>query len=189
MEFFILLFFIICCILLIINILKKHKYLEIDKEIIEKNKILFNNKEILEKEIKFLNETKENKQIDLDRLNNIIQNMNAAARESFAEYCDSLDQEYKNIEKEHDDAIDSLRYAYDQLQDILIYKTKKQQEELDKISATRAAAMEAQLKEEEIKNKKSFYCPQISEDELKDAKTLKDIEYKLNNPRILRMLI
>ena len=49
--------------------------------------------------------------------------------------------------------------------------------------------MNAQLKEQEIKNKKAFYCPQVPEADLKDAKVLRDIEYKLNNPRILRMLI
>ena len=66
---------------------------------------------------------------------------------------------------------------------------KNIKQELDKITKMRAAAMEAQLKEEEIKNKQSFYCPQIPRDELKDAKILRDIEYKLNNPRVLRMLI
>ena len=92
-------------------------------------------------------------------------------------------------EREYDDAIDSLRLSYDNLQDILMLKIKKVQQDLNKISSTRAAAMEAQLKEEEIKNKQAFYCPQVPEDELKDARTLRDIEYKLNNPRVLRMLI
>ena len=61
--------------------------------------------------------------------------------------------------------------------------------DLEKITATRKAALEAKLKEEEIKNKQAFYCPQVPANELKDVKILQDIEYKLNNPRILRMLI
>lgn len=54
---------------------------------------------------------------------------------------------------------------------------------------TKESAIKAKLKEEEIKNKKEFYCPQVSKNDLKDIKILKDIEYKLNNPRVLRMLI
>ena len=115
--------------------------------------------------------------------------MNAAARSAFSEYQESLSIEYENAEKEHDHAIDALRHAYDELQDILINRTKIERAELDKISATRAAAMEAQLKEQAIKDKLSFYCPQVPEEDLNDAKILRDIEYKLNNPRVLRTLI
>ena len=68
-------------------------------------------------------------------------------------------------------------------------ETDKIKKDLEKISSTRAAAMNAQLKEQEIKNKQAFYCPQVPESDLKDAKVLHDIEDKLNNPRILRMLI
>lgn len=189
-------FLIISIILLIISIIKKHKFLEIDNNTIEKNKkikeendkLYKDNENLLEKQ-KLINVIYNEKQEDLKKVENIIENMNAAAHEAFVQYQESLDQEYKNIEKEHDHAIDGLRIAYDNLQDILMFKIKQTQADLDKITATRAAAMEAQLKEQEIKNKLSFYCPQVPEDELKDAKTLRDIEYKLNNPRVLRMLI
>lgn len=49
--------------------------------------------------------------------------------------------------------------------------------------------MEAQLKEQEIKAQKEYYSINISALELNDVKILRDIEYKLNNPRVLRMLI
>ena len=187
---------IIITILLFILLFKEHKYIQIDKETIEKNKKI---QEESEKRQLFL-KTMEEKQALADstlgetqkRINEatkIIGNMNAAAHEAFDQYCESLDQEYQNAEQEHDDAIDALRHSYDTLQDILMLKIKKTQEELDKISSTRAAALEAQLKEQEIKDKLSFYCPQVPEEDLKDAHTLRDIEYKLNNPRILRMLI
>jgi hypothetical protein len=53
----------------------------------------------------------------------------------------------------------------------------------------RTSALEAQLREKEIKEQKEFYSLKIPENDLKDAKILRDIEYKLSNPRVLRMLI
>lgn len=188
-DIFIITFLIICCILLVINIIRKHKFLEIDNEIIEKNKKLEIEKAIKSKELEGIEHDLEVKKLALKATEDLTKNINAAAHEAFTQYVDSLDQEYKNAEQEHDHAIDGLRIAYDNLQDLLMYKVKNIQKDLDKISATRAAAMEAQLKEQEIKNKQSFYCPQVPEADLKDAKTLRDIEYKLNNPRVLRMLI
>lgn len=188
-DIFIITFLIICCILLVINIIRKHKFLEIDNEIIEKNKKLEIEKAIKSKELEGIEHDLEVKKLALKATEDLTKNINAAAHEAFIQYVDSLDQEYKNAEQEHDHAIDGLRIAYDNLQDLLMYKVKNIQKDLDKISATRAAAMEAQLKEQEIKNKQSFYCPQVPEADLKDAKTLRDIEYKLNNPRVLRMLI
>lgn len=185
----VLFFFILCCILLTIFILKEHKYIEIDNKTKEENEKLKKQKESIINEIKILNEKKEEKSKGLDEVEKIISNMNAAAHEAFTQYQDTLDQEYQNTEREHDENVQKLKQSYDNLQDILMLKIKKTQNDLDKISATRAAALEAQLKEQEIKDKLSFYCPQVPEDELKDAKTLRDIEYKLNNPRVLRMLI
>lgn len=188
-EFIIILLFICSVILFIIGITKVKETNDFNNKIKEENEKLLKDKEDIIKEINFLNDKKEEKNKDLAEIEKITSNMNAAAHAAFSQYCDSLDAEYKNAEHEHDDAIDELRVAYDNLQDVLMLKTKKIQQDLDKITATRAAAMEAQLKEEEIKNRQSFYCPQVPEDELKDARTLKDIEYKLNNPRVLRMLI
>ena len=188
-NFITILFFITTCILFYLYIFKKHKIDNINKEIQQENEKLLKDKDNIINEIKFLNEKKDEKNNDLREIEKITSNVNAAAHDAFSQYCDALDQEYRNIEKEHDDAIDGLRIAYDNLQDVLMYKIKQGQAELDKISSTRAAAMEAQLKEQEIKDKQSFYCPQVPEADLKDAKTLRDIEYKLNNPRVLRMLI
>lgn len=189
MPIIIILLFIISIIFLIIAYNKETKTNEINKQIEQENQKLLKDKESIINEIKFLNDKKEEKNEDLKKLESITLNMNAAAHEAFTQYCDSLESEYRDTEREHDDAIDSLRISYDYLQDTLMDRIKNTQKELDKISATRAAALEAQLKEQEIKDKKSFYCPQVPEIELKDAKTLRDIEYKLNNPRVLRMLI
>ena len=61
--------------------------------------------------------------------------------------------------------------------------------ELEKIRATKAAAMEAQLREEEIKNQATFYTLQIKEEDKRDIVYLQSIEYNLREPRPLRMLI
>ncbi len=115
--------------------------------------------------------------------------MSAAARAAFSQYCDSLNQEYINNEQEYDKAIEVLQNSYEKIQDQILNNIEQARQALEKISATRAAALEAQLKEQQVKEAKTFYCPQVPEADLKDAKTLRDIEYKLNNPRVLRMLI
>ena len=61
--------------------------------------------------------------------------------------------------------------------------------ELEKIRATKAAAMEAQLREEEIKNQTTFYTLQLNEADRRDVAYLQSIEYNLREPRPLRMLI
>lgn len=188
-DILVIIFFIICITLQIIIILKKHKHIEIDKNILEKNENLKRESNILENEIKCLNKSKEEKNNELLQIEQITNNMNTAVQKAFTEYCDSLDKEYITTEKEYDEAINTLKQSYNELQNKLIAETAQVQKELDKISSTRAAAIQAQLKEQEIKNKQSFYCPQISDIDLKDVKVLRDIEYKLNNPRVLRMLI
>ena len=63
------------------------------------------------------------------------------------------------------------------------------QEDLDKIKATRTAAIQALTREKEIEQKLSFYCLQVSDIDLKDISVLESMKSKLNNPRILSMLI
>ena len=61
--------------------------------------------------------------------------------------------------------------------------------ELEKIRATKAATMEAQLREEEIKNQATFYTLQLNEADKRDVAYLQSIEYNLREARPLRMLI
>ena len=61
--------------------------------------------------------------------------------------------------------------------------------ELEKIRATKAATMEAQLREEEIKNQATFYTLQLNDADKRDVAYLQSIEYNLREPRPLRMLI
>lgn len=190
MPTFIIILLFLCSVIFFIYGYKKQKETDdYNNKIKEEKEKLLKDKESIINEINFLNNKKEETNKDLKEIETITRNINAAAHEAFTQYSESLDQEYTNTEQEYDAATANLKLSYDRLQDIYLLKIKNVQNDLDKITATRAAAMEAQLKEQEIKDKLSFYCPQVSADELKDAKILRDIEYKLNNPRVLRMLI
>jgi hypothetical protein len=63
------------------------------------------------------------------------------------------------------------------------------QEDLDKLRATRAAAIEAQRREREIENNLSFYCFNISDADKSDIAKLEALKPSLNKPRVLSMLI
>ena len=126
--------------------------------------------------------------------------LKAAARASFEQYCDTLDYEYQKAETEYDNLIALLQKTYDQQQDarqkIMVKEEMMYREdieiikrELEKIRATKAAAMEAQLREEEIKNQATFYTLQLNEADKRDVAYLQSIEYNLREPRPLRMLI
>ena len=188
-DFITILFFITTCILFCILLFKKQKINEINNNIQEENKKLEIDKQIKIAEIKNFDHQIEEKKIALKAVEDITNNMNAAAHAAYDQYHDSLNKEYYLTESEYDEAITELQESYNIIQDNLIIAMDKTKKELEKLESTRAAALEAVLKEQSIKDKQSFYCPQVPEDELKDARTLRDIEYKLNNPRVLRMLI
>lgn len=132
-------------------------------------------------------------------------------RKAFEQYADNLDLEAANKEREYDELLKRLMQIYDENQMILAQQAETQQEELkllfsrrraelateleiiqqelDKIRATKAAALEAQLREEEIKNKATFYTLQLSDADKTDISYLRSIEHNLREPRPLRMLI
>lgn len=63
------------------------------------------------------------------------------------------------------------------------------QKELDKITATYKASIEARLREQEIAEKIEYYKIKISETDLIDINILEKMKTQLTNPRILSMLI
>lgn len=132
-------------------------------------------------------------------------------RMAFEKYAENLDLEAANLDREYDELEKKLKWVYEQQQDLLekehdelalklkaTYATleedlKKElgatRKELDKIRATRAAAMEAQLREQEIKDKATFYTLQLDEADKTDISYLRSIEHNLREARPLRMLI
>ncbi len=95
----------------------------------------------------------------------------------------------KSIEENYMICNINLGKSYEMEQDRLIAETDIIRKELDKISSTRTAAIEALLKEKEIEEDLSFYCLTIESNDLDDIKILDPIKDRLHQPRILCMLI
>lgn len=152
---------------------------------IQNNNLILKEKEIqsnIEHQINTLNEI--NKTIE-----NNLNNQKSTSRKAFENYCDLLDIEYQNKEKEYNLLCNNLQNAYAQKQDKLLKEIEKTSKKLEDIKSVRAAAIAAQIREKEIKEKASFYCLKIKEADLSDIKVLEKIKGQLNNPRILSMLI
>lgn len=161
---------------------KWKNYITINKDIENQNQIILeNNKNLLKEKDNYIQQINEYKEIT--------NNLSLSAKKSFENYCDLLDKEYSSKEEEYQMLVDRLYQTYNEEQDTLLEDLDSSKQKLDKLKKTYAAAKEAQLKEEEIKKQKEFYSLSIQENDLKDAKILREIEYKLVNPRILRMLI
>lgn len=148
----------------------------------------------------------------------ILNHLKEGVRAAFESYCDILDFEYKEKEREFDAETKTLDNLYDEQQDIFLQtmarydgdlvrrraevedevsRTRSQlvaeldgvRGDLDKIKASRAAAIEAQLREQEIKERATFYTLQLNEADLRDVAYLHSIEFNLREARPLRMLI
>jgi hypothetical protein len=107
-----------------------------------------------------------------------------------------LESQYTSLEEEYEGNVELLRASYDALQTQLDQEKSKyaeaaaqEREALEKIRATRIAATEAQLREQEIKDKQSFYSLCVSPSDAFDIEALERIKGKLSKPRILSMLI
>lgn len=171
-------FFIIGLILFIISLIlfiKTNKKAEINKEIEEINKGLEEEKQRKEKEIQMYEQT----------VGHMKENMSNA----MSVYSDQLDLLYNEKEKEYDTRVARLEEAYDQSQQEILEQIEYNKKELDKIASTRAAAINAQLKEQEIQENKDFYTLSISDIEKREIKIIKSIEDMLRDSRPLRMLI
>lgn len=136
-----------------------------------------------------------------------IRDQQALARQAFASWCEALDVEYQKKEVEYDQLLANLGHIFESEQDALaaeirgnveVFERRKLElqkdldtirSELDRIRATRSAAMEAQLREQEIKEKATFYTLQLNDADKRDVAYLQSIEYNLREARPLRMLI
>ena len=174
-----------------------------------------NQKERCEERINHLKYDINEKQKELSNLQlNVTQsldNQKELSQKAFENYCEVLVKNYEEKEKEYQDSLTLLSDSYTEIQTKLLKSYEeakeendkklqeklsgiaeeiaKEQQQLDQIRATRIAAVQAQLKEKEIEEQLSFYCLQVTDNEMKDIAVLESIKPKLNNPRILSMLI
>lgn len=151
----------------------------------EKNNLLSNLSELRYQE----------KQIQQDLTNqisefdNVLKKQQSLSKNAFINYCEVLDKDYKEKEEEYDNLLETMRLAYEKQQLAALQEWEKVKADLDKIKATRAAAIQARIQEEQIREQREFYmlCPKNTD--IADIKRLERIKPELNNPRILSMLI
>ena len=110
-------------------------------------------------------------------------------QKTYEAYSEMLDKQYEKKDKEYDNLILNLQNSYAQEQSKLIEEENQIKQDLESLKATRAATIQAKIKEEEIKNNVEFYCLTPKKSEIVDIRTLEKIKSELNNPRILSMLI
>lgn len=163
----------------------------------EENSILVERRESLQEEC---NRIVEQREKFSRMLNEELADKKKITDWGYEKYCEVLDADYVDKEKHYDTLCALLENAYSHKQDELIESLEKQKEqcaaelgqlrkELEKIRQTKVAAMEAQLREQAIKEQAAFYSLQISELELADIALLETIRPRLNKPRVLSMLI
>lgn len=184
---------VIICIVLIFKLSKKT---QVDKEIEQENQRLYQYNEVTKKECQdlqyqisslsyeyqSLNQQKENAFNELNKLNINLSELKSqnenVANEALQNYIEILEQQYEKAESNYDNQIAELHNTLCTIH-----------QELDKLKATRAAAHEALLKEQEVKDNKDNYKLSPSQADLADARRLEIVKRELNKPRILSMLI
>ena len=200
------LFIIGFCMLLLSCFILWHTYkyksniTTINNDIQNENKELELQNIILKEQTKRLNKDIENSKEKLDiiceqivvanqTLKNDYDNQKELAEKAYNDYCNSLNIQQKEKEKQYNDEFQNFVLEYTAEKNVLSSELKILQKELDNLKATKAAAIEAQNKEQAIKENKEFYmlCPKTAD--LDDIKRLERIKPDLHNPRILSMLI
>ena len=181
------------CLILCFCLFKKY---QIDKETELKNKEIAEENEHLKQsetqlkysvgQLSYEYQQLDNKKTEtLNELNELRKNINNTiaqnkeiSNNAFQEYRKTLEIAYNDYECRFDTEMLSL---HNQIQEVT--------QELDKLKATRAAAHEALMKEQEIKDNKDNYRLIPSEADLADSRRLEIVKRELNKPRILCMLI
>ena len=146
------------------------------------------NETILSENNKLTTQIEEGKK-HLSTIQNAIDNQQEISSNAFKNYCDILEKKYKEVEEEHDMEIEALNTAYSNLQLKLLREADEVRADLDKIKATRTAAIEAARREKDIENNLTFYCLDISDADKRDIAKLEALKPSLNKPRVLSMLI
>ena len=146
------------------------------------------NETILSENNKLTTQIEEGKK-HLSTIQNAIDNQQEMSSNAFKNYCDILEKKYKEVEEEYDMEIGTLNTAYSNLQLKLLREADEVRSDLDKIKATRAAAIEAARREKDIESNLTFYCLDISDADKIDIAKLEALKPSLNKPRVLSMLI
>ena len=193
MEWFILILGVLLIGIAAIGFIRIHK---INVQVDEENNILEMKKILLQEQCNGLSKTIENVENQLNKIQNsrdeLMQGLDKHKElcdKAFENYCNLLENKYNEKEEEWNMDTDALQTAYSNLQLKLMKETDEVRAVLDKIRATRTAAIEANLREKEIENNIAFYCLEISDTDKTDIAKLEALKPTLNKPRVLSMLI
>lgn len=143
----------------------------------------------LEMNIEFQEKKVDEKLKYIQQLNDNIQSSEEMAMRCQKSYMEILEENYTNAEQEYDTNQEKLKTAYNNLHDELREQLEKEQQELSKIQHTRAAAIEAQLREKQIDENVAFYSLPIDATSLRDITFLNGIKTQISKPEILNKLI
>lgn len=99
-------------------------------------------------------------------------------QKAFERYTENLDSSYIEAEKEYDAAITKIQSSIEN------YKA-----ELEKIQNTYSAAIQARLREEEMKQKLDYYCLHLTSAEESTIALIEELKPRLPEPRVLCMLV
>ena len=130
------------------------------------------------KENEVLKSKIDDKKEQLDYFDKLIEDNKNISQQAFEEYWNNLENAYSEAEEDYDTRVNNLKA-----------NIQREQAELDKLKATRAAAHEAMLREQEVKDNKDAYRLVPSASDLADSRRLEIVKRELNKPRILCMLI
>ena len=179
---------------LIVTAKERDKQIELENQKLEEHYSLLQNEikdseeEINELEKIYFSKTQKLQEIE-DKNIERAQQQQKLSQEAFENYFEALEYHYEEAVQEHAKDISILEESYSKRQLALLAEMDKCNAELDKIRATRDAAIQALNKEKEIKEQLSFYCLQLTDEERNDIQILEGIKPRLAKPRILSMLI
>lgn len=120
---------------------------------------------------------------------NIYNEKVAADEKAYENYKQVLSQKYSEAEQEYKDLEKLLEKAYGDHQAKLISEQETIKYNLEKIKASQEAMIQAQIREKEIREKISFYCLQLSDEDKSDIEQLERLKKTFHKPRVISMLI
>lgn len=184
---------IIVCIILGYQLSKK---VQVDKTIYQRNEELKKANELEEQfcqklkyDVASLSSEYNHLDEDKNRLINELNDLRSNISNTLDENKKISDSAFRDYEKTLEQAYVATELSFDKRVELLNSEMKSIQEDLNNLKATRAAAHEALMKEQEVKDNKDNYRLLPSQADLTDARRLEIVKRELNKPRILSMLI
>lgn len=98
-------------------------------------------------------------------------------------------EKYEAKSKEYNRKLIDEENKYNQLKEQLNNEIDSIKEELNSLKATKAAAIEAARKEQEIHDNMDEYCLILPKEEERDIPLLREVQYKVSKPRAVAMAI